>query len=128
MLLVCLEGRIRWKGSHAYMHNYCNSATQRGSVNTWVYVLVHIFSIHSYPCIFSTRGPVHEFMHGWGPLEWPVEIGPQLTPPALQPRSPAAPPTPPWPGTAPSPAPPSHLWDNQSGPGGPCPTPSVSRR
>ncbi|EPQ10590.1 Ribosomal protein S6 kinase alpha-3 [Myotis brandtii] len=36
-----------------------------------------------------TRGPVHEFVHGWGPSEWPVGIGPQLVPPASQPHSPA---------------------------------------
>lgn len=44
-------------------------------------------------------------------------LGPSSCP---QPRSPAAPPgTPPWPDTAPSPAPPSCLWGNQSGPGSP---------
>lgn len=124
MLLVCLESRIRWKSSHAYMHNCCNSATQRGSVNMgictctyfFLYITIHVyFQLEAWYTNLCTDGVL------WGGLQ---KSGPSSRP---QPCSPAAPPTPPWPGTAPSPAAPSHLWDYQSELGAPCPTPSVSR-
>lgn len=43
--------------------------------------------IYQYPRYEETRGPVHEFVHGWGLLGWPVGIGWNLAAPTCRSRS-----------------------------------------